>query len=103
MDRLIASLALRSAYVILRPDGVAHTTSLDAQLFWLNVVKFNPFARLPEFLLGMGFGALFLRSQPKARLWPLLAGAAFLILAIVLRGVIPYPHAHRLSSPPRSA
>ena len=90
----IASLAITITYVLLRPDGVANPTSLDAQLFWLNAVKFNPFARLPEFLLGMGFGALFLRSQPKGRLWPILAGTAFLILGVVLRPEIPYPVMH---------
>ncbi len=90
----VASLAITNAYVMLRPDGAAHTTSADAQLFWLNIIKFNPFARLPEFLLGMGFGALFLRSKPTAPLSPILAGTAFLVLAIALRAEIPYPIMH---------
>jgi peptidoglycan/LPS O-acetylase OafA/YrhL len=90
----IVSLVITGSYVALRPDGVAHTTSMDNQLFWLGVVKLNPIARLPEFLLGMGFGALFLRLEKKPRIWPLVIGVAFVVIAICLQGYIPYPVMH---------
>lgn len=106
-----AMLALTSAYVLLRPDGVAHTSSQDNLLVWLAVVKFNPLVRLPEFLLGMAAGALFLRSRdvagrdespggassdrltlrPAAVIW---AGVAAVVVAILLQRWIPYPVMH---------
>ena len=90
----MASLMITSAYVILRPDGVAHAASTDGGLFWLGVVKLNPLARLPEFLLGMGFGALFLRTQLRTGTWPILAGAAMLVGVIAFRSSIAYPILH---------
>lgn len=90
----LASLALTTTYVLLRPDGVAHTNTLDNQLFWLSVVKFNPLVRLPDFLLGMGVGMAFLRLPARARSWPIAAGIAFIVVAIVLQKQIPYPIMH---------
>jgi peptidoglycan/LPS O-acetylase OafA/YrhL len=90
----LASLLITGSYVFLRPDGVAHATSLDNDLFWLGVVKLNPLARLPEFLLGMGFGALFLRARPRVRTWPILAGATAIAAVVALRSAIPYPVLH---------
>ena len=90
----LASLALTGAYVLLRPDGVAHTSSADNTLLWLAVVKFNPLIRLPEFLLGMGTGALFLRRRPTAASGPVFAGLALLVLAIAAQRWLPYPMLH---------
>ncbi len=115
-----ASLLVTGAYVVLRPDGVAHTTTLDNQLFWLGVVKLNPIVRLPEFLLGMGVGLAFLRlpstraaavlpatpSTPSGRLdpaappsawlraWPIAAGALAILVSIVFQQHIPFPMLH---------
>lgn len=44
-------------YATMRPEGLADDTS---HLTLLSVVKFNPLLRLPEFLLGIGLGVLFL-------------------------------------------
>ena len=104
----ITSLILTGAYVLLRPDGVAHPTLADNDLFWLGVVKLNPLVRLPEFLLGMGTGLAFLRlptaaphetiggegNRPAAGNGPLALGAALLLLAIALGRHIPYPMLH---------
>ncbi len=89
-----ASLLLTGGYVLLRPDGVAHTTTMDNQLFWLGVVKLNPLVRLPEFLLGMGTGMLFLRMPARVRSWPIAAGFAGLVLAIMLQRYLAYPMMH---------
>ncbi len=88
------SLVITASYMAFKPDGVAWPTSQDFTLFWLGVVKFNPLVRLPEFLLGMGVGALFLRSRPAPQIWPLAAGALLLLLGIVFQAKIPYPVMH---------
>lgn len=89
----ISSILITGAYVLSRPDGVAHTSSLDF-LFWLSVVKFNPLVRLPEFLLGMGIGTLFVRMPSRPRSWPIALAAALLGIAIVVRAAVPYPIMH---------
>ena len=90
----LTSLALTGSYVLLRPDGVAHPTTLNNELFWLGVVKLNPLVRLPEFLLGMGVGAAFLRAPARVRSWPIMAAVVSLLICIAAQGVIPYPIMH---------
>ncbi len=90
----LASLVLTGTYVLLRPDGIAHTTSADMQSFWLGVIKLNPLVRLPEFLLGMGAGAALLYLPKQPRSWPIAAGAALLLLGIVFQNRVPYPMMH---------
>jgi peptidoglycan/LPS O-acetylase OafA/YrhL len=92
----LASLSLSGAYVFFKPD---HLTTVNADVltaFWLNALKFNPLARLPEFLLGMACGFLFLRSRRESKLaLPLvLSGIAALIVAIYFSAIIPYPVLH---------
>jgi peptidoglycan/LPS O-acetylase OafA/YrhL len=61
------SVAMSWTYVLRNPD---HLQVIDADVlnaFWLNAVKFHPFARLPEFLLGMACGAMFLKSRKDAK------------------------------------
>jgi peptidoglycan/LPS O-acetylase OafA/YrhL len=72
------------AYVLRNPD---HLQVIDADVlnaFWLNAVKFHPFARLPEFVLGMACGAIFLKSRKEAR--P--ESDAKLALPLVLAGLL---------------
>ncbi len=90
----LASLVFTTSYVLLHPDGVLHTTSQSNDLPWLGVLKLNPLVRLPEFLLGMGAGALFLQLPSRSRTWPILTAAGLLVLAIAIRNVIPYPILH---------
>src|SRR6202008_4495325 len=54
------SLSLSFSYVFLHPDGAANVNSGATNLFWKNVLSFNPLVRLPEFLIGMLAGKLFL-------------------------------------------
>ena len=61
------------------PDGAL---ALDAHAIapWQYFVKFNPVLRLPEFLMGMACGVLFLRSTPKRRwAWPLILGGVAMV------------------------
>ena len=57
-----ASLTFTCGYVLLHPDGAANVNSGATDLFWKNVLSFNPIVRLPEFLVGMMAGRLFLRE-----------------------------------------
>jgi peptidoglycan/LPS O-acetylase OafA/YrhL len=78
------SLAMSWTYVLRNPD---HLKVIDADVlnaFWLNAVKFHPFARLPEFLLGMACGAMFLKSRKDAK--P--GSSAKLALPLVLAGLV---------------
>jgi peptidoglycan/LPS O-acetylase OafA/YrhL len=78
------SVAMSGTYVLRNPD---HLQVIDADVlnaFWLNAVKFHPFARLPEFLLGMACGAMFLKSRKDAK--P--GSSAKLALPLVLAGMV---------------
>ncbi|MGI4755721.1 MAG: acyltransferase family protein [Janthinobacterium lividum] len=89
-----SSLAITFAYVALKPDGVEWPTSKDTTLFWLAVIKFNPVVRLPEFLLGMGVGAKFLRDRERPRSWPIAVGFILLLLGTIFQQRIPYAMMH---------
>ncbi len=88
------SLVLTFGYFFLRPDHAAWPNSQDNLLPWLAVIKFNPMVRLPEFLLGMGVGASFLRRRPAPGSWPILTGAGLIVLGIVFQRWLPYPAMH---------
>jgi len=69
----LAGLAVSAGYLMLRPASMPYVNSND----WsssVQFVKFFPLVRLPEFLMGMACGFLFLRSErnPKHGL-PLVA------------------------------
>jgi len=101
------SLAMSWAYVLRNPD---HLQIMDADVFgafWMNAVKFHPLARLPEFLLGMACGAIFLKSRmdensenaravsdPKLALPLVLAGLLIAATVAHYSGQIPYPVLH---------
>lgn len=92
----LVTLTLSGTYVLRNPD---HLTVVNADVFgafWLNALKFNPLARLPEFLLGMACGFLFLRSQRESKLaLPLvLSGIAAFAVVVGFSNVIPYPILH---------
>ena len=92
----LASLAAPLTYVYLQPDGVSSVSFEMNSLPWLNVVRFNPLVRLPEFLLGMCCGLWFLNGVISRR-WatPLfVAGTLATAVAISLRHWIPYPVLH---------
>lgn len=55
------AVALPSGYLWLDPDRLGQVM-LTSDAFWLDVVKFNPLMRLPEFMAGMVVGKLFGRQ-----------------------------------------
>ena len=54
------SLSFSFSYVHFHPDGLDKINSGETNLFWKNVLSFNPLVRLPEFLIGMFACRLFL-------------------------------------------
>ncbi|GMU00284.1 acyltransferase [Corallococcus caeni] len=94
-------------YLVLRPDGPG---TLDAAFggMWLAVVKFNPLVRLPEFLMGVLLGLVFVRERAAATprrsgAVMALAGAALLLLGFSQGASIPYPLMHNALLAPASA
>jgi peptidoglycan/LPS O-acetylase OafA/YrhL len=88
---LLFALACTLAYMHFHPDsaGAVDTKTVGP---WINAVKFHPLMRLPEFLMGMAAGLLFLRGDRNRKMaWPLvLIGLAAIALVIVLSPWIPY-------------
>lgn len=89
------TLACALAFMYFHPDGAG---VVDPKTVgpWINALKFHPLARLPEFLMGMAGGLIFLRSERNRRLaWPLvLAGVGAVVLVAVLSPWIPYMVIH---------
>ena len=92
----VTSLLFSGSYVWLRPDGAGMLYSSAGNSTWLNVVKFNPLVRLPEFLMGMCAGMLFLRNGcPRELANPLVLGSMFGIVVVAwFSPAIPYPLLH---------
>ena len=91
----IASLAITLLYISLSPDHVAFVDD-NSFLSWLNVLKFNPLVRFPEFLLGACCGFIFLRGKID-RKWatPLIVGGlAYFAVVVATAPKIPYPILH---------
>jgi peptidoglycan/LPS O-acetylase OafA/YrhL len=96
------SLAISWTYVLRNPD---HLQVMDADAlnaFWMNAVKFHPLARLPEFLLGMACGAVFLKTRKEAKpendrklALPLVLAGLLIAATVAHYSVrIPYPVLH---------
>jgi peptidoglycan/LPS O-acetylase OafA/YrhL len=89
-------LAISVIYLWLKPDGLSATNSEVINAFWLNALQFNPMARLPEFMMGMACGFLFLRSKKndKLALSLIATGIAAFILVVRCGNWIPFPVLH---------
>lgn len=86
-------LACTATYSLLLPEGPINLRTVTP---WVNFLKFNPLLRLPEFLMGMAAGLLFLRNPGHRRLaWPLLLGGIAATIAIIAASPrIPYLMLH---------
>jgi len=87
----LVALACALGYYQFHPDGVAEITTKTVG-WWINALKFHPLMRLPEFLMGMAAGLLFLRAEKRQKLaWPLvLAGLAAIAAVAATATWIPY-------------
>lgn len=89
------SLVLPALYLAVAPDGFIDLNP-HADAPWLTVLKFNPIARLPEFLFGMAL-ARFTAATPARGPLPALAlwgGAAGLLGLALAAPQLPYPLVH---------
>jgi peptidoglycan/LPS O-acetylase OafA/YrhL len=91
-----ASLGITWTYVLRNPDHLAVIDADVLSAFWLNAVKFLPLFRLPEFVIGMACGMLFLKSSKDSRLaLPLILGGLIVsAFAALYSAKIPYPVLH---------
>lgn len=90
------SLAAPVLYLALQPDGPAPVTSQSLG-WWLGVVKYNPLVRLPEFVLGVIAGRLFLLERGGTRPWHArmeVAAAAGILAVLLASAWIPYALLH---------
>jgi peptidoglycan/LPS O-acetylase OafA/YrhL len=94
--RLLSGAAAR--YLALRPDGPAAATS-ESYGFWLGALRYDPVVRLPEFVIGIVLGRLYLDDDVRARLDSRasalsLAAAGALVVAFSRSFAFPYPLFH---------
>lgn len=92
----VATLMISGSYMLLNPDHLSVVDSDVVGAFWLNALKFHPLARLPEFLLGMACGFLFLESRRESKhaLPLVVSGIAAILIVTYFSGSIPYPILH---------
>jgi len=92
----LVSLSFSSGYAIFKPDGITRVDDQSLNLFWLDAVKFHPLARMPEFLVGVYLGFLFLRN-PLDRKWGTLlvfCGVSIFAVVVVFSPHVPYTILH---------
>ena len=100
----IAGLAVSIGYLAMRPAGGAYVSSNN----WsgaVQFVKFFPLVRLPEFLMGMACGYLFVRSERNPKLALPVVGLGLLGVAAVAAAskFVPYLVVHTAMSGPAFA
>ncbi len=100
----IVGLAVSGGFLALRPAGSPYVSSADWSAA-VNFVKFFPLVRLPEFLMGMACGYLFLRTERNPKLaWPLVALGLLGVAATALASrYVPYLIVHTAMSGPAFA
>jgi peptidoglycan/LPS O-acetylase OafA/YrhL len=85
------ALVCTLAYMRFHPDGAAEITHHTIGP-WIYALKYHPLMRLPEFLMGMAAGLLFLRGERNRKMaWPLvLLGLTAIAAVVVLSPWIPF-------------
>jgi peptidoglycan/LPS O-acetylase OafA/YrhL len=89
----LVSLAISALYIVVHPDGIDKINSAETTLLWKNVLSFNPLLRLPEFLVGVFAGRLFLsvKSRPALATPLVLFGVAAVLTLVIVADRIPRP------------
>jgi peptidoglycan/LPS O-acetylase OafA/YrhL len=87
------SVGLGPLYIHVNPDGL-HDLNNYSRGFWLSVIKFNPLARLPEFIIGLMAGRIFLLTDGFRRHKStviFLISSLLLLAALILGQKLPFP------------
>ena len=90
------SLSITGWYSWRNPDHLSVLGPEQMNSFWLNVMKFFPLMRLPEFILGMATGMIFLKSKSATKIAIPLIAAGLLggALAAAFSAQIPFALLH---------
>jgi peptidoglycan/LPS O-acetylase OafA/YrhL len=92
---LLSALSLLVSVTFLEwhPDGADNLNTPGFTFFWRNVLSYNPLVRLPEFVIGMLAGHLFVtrRGEERLALPLIIGGLGALAVLTALFGRIPWP------------
>lgn len=81
----LVSLAISVWYIVVHPDGIDKINSGETTLLWKNILSFSPLVRLPEFLVGVFAGCLYLSAKNNRKLaTPLVVSGVLVVVALVL-------------------
>jgi len=100
----IAGMAVSIGFLAMRPAGAAYVGSADCSSA-VQFVKFFPLVRLPEFLMGMACGFLFIRNERNPKLALPLIGIGLLgvVATVLVSKLVPYLVVHTAMSGPAFA
>jgi peptidoglycan/LPS O-acetylase OafA/YrhL len=89
----VVSVGLALVYLDVNPDGLLQINQ-HSQGFWLYLLKYNPLARLPEFIFGIMAGRLFLltggfRRQTSTAVF--LVSSLVLLVGLLFGHYLPFP------------
>jgi peptidoglycan/LPS O-acetylase OafA/YrhL len=89
----LVSLSISVLYILLHPDGINKINSGETTLLWKNILSFNPLLRLPEFLVGVFAGRLFLsmKSNRKMAIPLVVLGVLMVVTLVLVADRIPRP------------
>jgi peptidoglycan/LPS O-acetylase OafA/YrhL len=105
----ILGTSVTMLYVLVDPDGLGFLGSAGTDRafldgFWIKLIKFNPLFHLPEFVIGVATGGIFLADlrEDRRRNGALMTAAAGLTLLLVLTqsSYLPYPLLHNTTLAP---
>lgn len=81
----LVSLAISVWYIVVHPDGIDKINSGETTLLWKNILSFSPLVRLPEFLVGVFAGCLYLSAKNNRKLaTPLVVSGVLVVVVLVL-------------------
>ena len=92
----VASISFSLVYIVANPDGMG-SGSAATDAFWMNLLKFNPLIRFPEFVIGMVVGRIYLATgkaiEAKGGIISITA-SVIIVTLLALSSTIPYPLIH---------
>lgn len=90
----ILAMAVPTLYVVANADGAGFSLPTHTGLL-LKVVLYNPLLQLPEFLLGVCAGVLYVKA-PWRKLWTMLLVPALgtFIVLLAISSYLPFEHLH---------